>query len=203
MSHWRWKRRKRPPIEYILPDLEKEAASVNAGMDEIDAALDNVGTAKRHVVLGNHDQWVNHFIEEHPYLKDYEPHKLLKFRERGWTWTPHGDYYKVGDLNFTHGGHYTGVNHTRGTALGTGANVMYGHFHDQQVTKVQRLGGLYGAWSIGCLCKLKKPFLGGKPSNWNHGFAIVHFEKNGNFLVEQVEIFEGKCWVYGQRVEAK
>lgn len=204
VSHWRWKRRKRPPLEYILPDLVKEAEAVNAGLDILDAALDEVGTAKRHIMLGNHEEWLNHFLEEHPYLrKQYRPEILMRLRQRGYTWSPYGDYYRIGDLNFAHGGHYGGVNHTRALVLGVGANCMVGHWHDQQVTKVQRLGGLYGAWSIGTICKLKKPFMEGKPTNWAHGFAIVHFEANGNFHVEQVEIYSGRCWVYGQRVEAK
>ncbi len=204
VSHWRWKRRSRPPIEYVLPELEREIVAINEGMDRIDAELDKVACKTRHLITGNHENWLTDFTTEFPYLeKDYNLTTSLRLKQRGWGLLPYGEYLKVGDLNFIHGGHYTGVNHTRATVIGTGANVAYGHTHDQQVAKVQRLGGLYGAWSVACLCKLQKPFLRGKPSNWSHGFAVVHFEKNGNFHFEQVEIYDGVCWVYGQRVEAK
>jgi hypothetical protein len=204
VSHWRWRRRKRPPVEYIIPDLIKEATSINAHLDILDEALDKVDTKKKHMLFGNHEGWLNNFIEEHPYLaKEYNPSTLMRLKERGYTHSKCGEYYRIGDLNFAHGEHYGGVNHTRALVLGVGANCMVGHWHDQQVTKIQRLGGLFGAWSIGTLCKLNKPFMGGKPCNWAGGFAIIHFESNGNFNVEQVEIHNGICWVYGHKVTSK
>ena len=32
-SHWKWKRKKKPPLEYLLPDLEKDVSDVNKGMN--------------------------------------------------------------------------------------------------------------------------------------------------------------------------
>jgi hypothetical protein len=40
VSHWRWSRRKRPPLEYQLPLITKEADIVNHHMDRIDKVLD-------------------------------------------------------------------------------------------------------------------------------------------------------------------
>ena len=42
VSHWQWKKKKRPPLEYQLPFDEKEIEEVNKGMDIIDEALDKV-----------------------------------------------------------------------------------------------------------------------------------------------------------------
>ena len=39
VSPWRYKRRKRPPLEYTLEDLECEADKVNAGLDLFDNVL--------------------------------------------------------------------------------------------------------------------------------------------------------------------
>ena len=40
VSHWQWKKKKRPPLEFQLPDIKKEVKQVNEGMDAIDEALD-------------------------------------------------------------------------------------------------------------------------------------------------------------------
>ena len=42
VSPWRYKRRKRPPLEYTLEDLKIEAAAVNDGLDLFDKALKDV-----------------------------------------------------------------------------------------------------------------------------------------------------------------
>jgi len=40
VSHWQWKRKKKPPVEYIIPKLEEEIESVNEFLDKIDSSLD-------------------------------------------------------------------------------------------------------------------------------------------------------------------
>ena len=42
VSPWRYKRRKRPPLEYTIKDLVKEAKLVNEGLDLFDNALKSV-----------------------------------------------------------------------------------------------------------------------------------------------------------------
>ena len=42
VSHWQWKKRKRPPLEYQLPRVYEDIGAVNEGMDIIDEALDKV-----------------------------------------------------------------------------------------------------------------------------------------------------------------
>ena len=44
VSHWQWKKKKRPPLEYQLPFVYKEIEAVNKGMDVIDASIDKEGT---------------------------------------------------------------------------------------------------------------------------------------------------------------
>ena len=40
VSHWQWRKKKRPPLEYQLPTINKEIEAVNRCQDEIDEALD-------------------------------------------------------------------------------------------------------------------------------------------------------------------
>ena len=67
VSHWQWRKKKRPPLEYQLPSVEKDIIAVNSGMDIIDEALDKVNCKEKFFVEGNHDDWLNRFVEEHPY----------------------------------------------------------------------------------------------------------------------------------------
>tara|TARA_Y100000034_G_scaffold28305_1_gene34042 strand:- start:161 stop:439 length:279 start_codon:yes stop_codon:yes gene_type:complete len=35
-SHWQWKKKKRPPLEYQTPFIDQDIKDVNRGMDQID-----------------------------------------------------------------------------------------------------------------------------------------------------------------------
>ena len=54
-SHWQWKKKKRPPLEYQLPFIEQDIIDVNKGMDIIDEALDKAKCKEKHMIEGNHD----------------------------------------------------------------------------------------------------------------------------------------------------
>ena len=69
-SHWKWSKRKRPPLEYMLPSIEKDIKDVNDGMDIIDEALYKINCKNKHITEGNHDDWCNQFVLQHPYLKE-------------------------------------------------------------------------------------------------------------------------------------
>ena len=77
-SHWQWKRKKRPPLEYQLPFIDQDIAEVNAGMDWIDESLDKVNCKTKHMIEGNHDDWMNKFVDEHPFLKGYRFKECVK-----------------------------------------------------------------------------------------------------------------------------
>ena len=55
---------------------------------------------------------------------------------------------------------------------------------------------------MGCLAKLRKPFMKGRPHGWGHAIAVVHMERDGSFIVEVVEIQRGRAWVWGKEVRA-
>jgi len=203
VSHWKWSRQRRPPLQYVLDQLQEEAEYVNAGMDNISAAFKSAKTKDLHIIEGNHEVWVDGLVHENSHLrKDWAPENLLRLKERGFKYHRYGKYIPFGKLNLYHGGHYTGVNHTRAHCMGLSASVMYGHVHDAQKAALNKLGGFHGAWSIGCACKMDKPFLKGRPTNWSHNFAIVHLERGGTFHVDVVDIIKGVCFVYGKKVVA-
>ena len=68
VSHWQWKRKKKPPLEYIMPKVDEDIRAVNELLDIIDKSLDKVGCKERHMCAGNHDEWLDRFVEENHYL---------------------------------------------------------------------------------------------------------------------------------------
>ena len=41
-SHWKYKRKKAPPLEFLIKDFDQDVKEVNVGMDYIDESLDKV-----------------------------------------------------------------------------------------------------------------------------------------------------------------
>ena len=196
--------KKRPPLEYQLPFVDKEIEAVNAGMDIIDASLDKIKCKERYITEGNHDDWLNRFVDENPYLKGYLFKDAVHLKQRGYKYLPCGKLFNIGNLYFYHGNHFAGVNHTRNHLLRLGCNVMYGHHHDIQQSSVTHMDGAKSAWSIGCLKDMgadANVWLGNREHNWQHAFAIVNFYDKGNFNVELCTIINGKTVVDGELID--
>ena len=203
-SHWQWKKKKRPPLEYQLPFIEQDVIDVNKGMDIIDEVLDKVNCKEKHMIEGNHDDWMNRFVEEHPYLKEKRFKECVNLKERGYKYHQAGKYLKIGKLAFYHGHHFAGIQHSRNHLLRLGTNVMYGHHHDIQQSSVTHLDGQKSAWSIGCLKDMSQEqnaWLGGRNHNWSHAFAIVDFYEDGLFTVHVIQIINGKTSLWGEVID--
>lgn len=204
VSHWQWRKKKRPPLEYQLPFIEEDIVHVNAGLDIIDETLDKVNCKEKYFIEGNHDDWMNRFVEENPYLRQYLFKDAVKLKDRGYKYYKMGKYLRMGKLHFYHGHHFAGINHTRNHLLKLGANIMYGHHHDLQQSSVTHIDGVKSAWSIGCLKDMSEDenlWLGGRRHNWSHGFAIVDFFEKGYFTVHVMQIINGKTCLYGKVVD--
>ena len=206
VSPWRYKRRKRPPLEYTLEELKVEAAAVNDGLDLFDNALRAVGCTNKHMIEGNHDDWLNSFVDEFPYLPEYKFKNVMNLKERGYKYYPYGHLMQIGKLFFYHGGHYSTVNHTRQHVQNLGKNIVYGHTHDVQRHTLTKLdSGTIAAWSMGCLKNMsgdKNKWLRGRLHNWCHAFGIITWQSNGNFQIEVIDIQKGKASVWGQEIVA-
>lgn len=102
---------------------------------------------------------------------------------------------KAGKLNIIHGNEFNGtsspVNAARAYSVKAKTNVMAGHLHQVSYHPEVTLNGeTYGSWSVGCLCDLHPEYA---PYNkWQHGFAIVEVEDNGEFDVRNYQIINGK-----------
>ena len=206
VSHWQWKRKKKPPVEYIIPRIEKDVESVNLFLDKIDSSLDKAGCKKRHVCAGNHDEWLDHFVSEYPYLSQYGFKKAIKSDDRGYTYHKAGDYLKIGKMFFYHGHHFGGQYHASNHLRKLGCNIMYGHHHSLQQDSVTHMDGPKSAWSLGCLKDMssdKNKWLGGRQHKWAHAFGVIDFYSKGNFTVHIVQIIDGQASLWGELIKGK
>ena len=206
VSAWQWKRRKVPPLEYQLPAIDEEIREVNKGLDKIDKALDNVKCKTKYMLQGNHDEWLDRFVEKFPYLKEYTFRKACKIDERGYKYYPHNKPLKIGKINFIHGVYAT-VYHAKKHLEAYGSNICYGHTHDVQRHTLTKLdSGTIAAWAMGCLKDMsseKNKWLRGRLHNWCHAFGIITWHNNGDFQVETIDIQKGKAFVWGKEIIGK
>ena len=199
-----WKGRHAKPLEDLLPLLNKDVKAVNKGMDQIDKALDEVNCKERHFVQGNHEVWLDRFVERYPYLNKYMTEKVLKLKERGYKYHSFGKHLKLGKLYFYHGHQYGGQYHTSNHLRKLGCNIMYGHWHDLQHMTATHMDGPKAAWSIGCLKDMSpkaNDWLDNRSINWAHAFAIVDYYKRGLFTVHIIQIINGKTSLWGELIE--
>ena len=194
-------------LTYHLPLIDYEIGEVNEGIDQFDEALDKIKCKQRFILEGNHDNWLNLFVEnkvgDHPVLEEYTFEKACYWKERGNKFYEMNRPLKIGKLNFIHGS-YTNIYHAKKHLEVYGSNIMYGHCHDVQRHTLTKLdAGTIGSWSIGCLKDMRRhsnKWLRGRLHNWRHAFAIVTWWKNGNFQVEVIEITNGRCFVWGEEI---
>lgn len=101
---------------------------------------------------------------------------------------------RTGHLAHIHGHEFRGgggVNPARWLFLRAGENAICGHFHrtsehsEPNLSRKQR-----GAWTTGCLCTLTPDWM--RHTKWNHGFAWIDVEQDGNFRVKNIRIVDGK-----------
>jgi len=206
VSPFRYRGKKLPSLEFMLGGIDDEIRQGNEGVDQFDKVLDKIKCKERYILSGNHDQWLDFFVEKYPYMKDYTFRKALHWDKRGYKYFEYNEPLKIGKLNFIHGAYAT-VYHAKKHLEAYGSNIVYGHTHDIQRHSLTKLdSGTIGAWSLGCLKAFDSkynPWLRGRLHNWNHGFGIIDFYNNGNFKVEVVEIVKGITSVWGKMINGR
>ena len=203
-SAWRFKRKKAPPLEYLIKDFDKDVKDVNKGMDQIDESLDKANCKEKHITECNHDNWLNMAIEKYPYIPQYKFANAVDLAGRGYKYHKFGKHLKMGKLYFYHGHQYGGQYHTANHLRKLGCNVMYGHWHDLQQMSATHMDGPKSAWSIGCLKDMKEEandWLDNRRINWAHAFAIVDFFKGGLFTVHIIQMINGRTSLWGELID--
>jgi predicted phosphodiesterase len=148
---------------------------------------------------GNHeDRYLRYLKVKAPELMGmeiFDMPTLLHLPELGVDYVPELAIVQMGHLSALHGhewryGISNPVNPARGFYLRAKATCIAGHLHQTSMHVEKDLhDNVITCWSIGCLCDMKPSY---SPYNkWNHGFAIVEVDTDGEFRVHNHRIFDG------------
>lgn len=155
--------------------------------------------ARIYLKLGNHEERYERYMR----VKAPELLGIKKFELSNLIDAPHfkidiiGEkrICKIGKLFVLHG-HEVGkaifspVNPARGLYMRGKENVLGAHHHQTSQHTEKTMGeNIISAWSVGCLCDLHPEYL--PINNWNHGFAVVSQDAEGNFEVDNKKIIKG------------
>lgn len=143
--------------------------------------------------IGNHDQRFDKYImdnaEQLHGLVTLED--VLRLRDHRVKMVQSMTKVIAGKLNILHGHELPvkgAMNHARAVMMKTSSNVLMGHFHRSDRSYMRDLDGeVHAVFGTGCLCKLNPKYM--PINNWNHGWALVHLDKTGDFEVESMDIF--------------
>lgn len=188
LSHWNEMKPRHWTGKFLSKDYEAEAAQI----DQIKAKL----KPRRLIYLeGNHEHWVEQFLDKFPYLEGtLDVKQGLKLAQRGVEWVPVNHTVKIGHLYYMHG-MYTNPDHAKKTALNYQRCVRYGHTHDHQVHSVVSpvdASNVFNAMSCGCLCHRNPEYNHGRPNKWQNGFSIAYVLPNGTFTDYFIQIIKGR-----------
>lgn len=151
--------------------------------------------------LGNHELRWEHFIwqkaGEIVGLEEFKFEEVIKKRAPNLILIGDKRVIKLNELNGIHGHEYPGgmfspVNVARGLYTKGHVSAFQAHSHiSSEHTETDMDGKITTTWSIGCSCELRPAY---KPlSNWNHGFAIVDLDDDGeHYEFRNKRIYKGR-----------
>ena len=185
-------------------NLEFEVASMNRGLDELDA----LGARFKHFVAGNHE----HNLER--YLMQRAPElfnvvrvpELLRLRTRGWTYTPYKQHLRIGKLYVTHEVGRAGADAHRQARATFEGNVVIGHTHRMAMHYAgnakgkARVGAMFG-W-LGDASKIDYAHRVQALRDWQLGFGIGFRDRRGVVHLQACPIINGEVLINGKIVRA-
>lgn len=153
--------------------------------------------------IGNHEARMEMFLVKNaPVLlgvSDFELPVLLKFDELNIELVPSLTLIRLGNLPIYHGhelpqGMSSPVNPARGIWMRVQESLICGHWHrTSEHTESTGLNKkLSSCWSTGCLCDLSPDYA--IVNRWNHGFAWVETQADGNYEVFNHKIINGRVY---------
>jgi len=153
--------------------------------------------------IGNHEARMEMFLVKNaPVLlgvSDFELPVLLKFEESKIELVPSLTLIRLGSLPIYHGhelpqGMSSPVNPARGIWMRVQESLICGHWHrTSEHTESTGLNKkLSSCWSTGCLCDLTPDYA--IVNRWNHGFAWVETQADGNYEVTNHKIINGRVY---------
>lgn len=148
---------------------------------------------------GNHEYRLERYIQskcpELANLYGMDVRTQMRLDDLGVIHIPEYQLSRFGKLWIAHG-HELGLKSgsvyvARAVRLRVMANIMFGHFHRDQVDFATTLDGIHGSWAIGTLGYLKPRYIGAV-GQWTQGGATVRLHEDGkSFTVSAFQIRDG------------
>jgi hypothetical protein len=176
--------------------LKNFSALENSAKELKEAAIGS--STEAYWIQGNHEEWLDRYLDEHPELDGLEDFDLLGRVRKiipGINWIPFwskGTVLQIGKAKFIHGPR-------RGRGCGKvlrsyGGNVFFGHEHHDHYLSDSRLedNEMRGVQCCGTFQSPSVDFMAGAPNTWVHAFLEILFFKNGTFTYYMPRIFNGR-----------
>ena len=191
------------------------AQDVKAANEFLDEIVKAAPGAAVHYIEGNHERRVETWCvtqslrhqEDAEFLRRLVGvETVLKLADRGVTYyrmserhhdLPVSGCIQLGECLFTHGWS-TAAAAATAHAKRAGMCIVYGHTHRHQADVIRTVaGGVFGAWSPGCLSQLQNYYEHGAPNDHTHGYAVQIVAKSGRFLHLNVPVIDGESLFAG------
>jgi hypothetical protein len=141
---------------------------------------------------GNHEHWLDQFVDEHPEWDGMQPRIHLKLADRGWNVKECGLSHKVGKIRVIHGETLSGIgNQVTGTPAKKAlsmycGSILAGHFHSLQVqTQIMPhdVTQRWAAYISPCMSELNPAYVRNRPNSFINGVTLLEVRDGGDFNV--------------------
>mgnify|MGYP002624760568 FL=1 len=137
------------------PTFKQDMLSFQAAVRAFNKGLDG-SDIKRHVTLGNHEDRIWSFTNRTPEIVDMLDELLFAtLDDYGWSYSPYGEFYYVGDVGFTHtpmnmmGKPYGGMHAENQIARDALHDIVFGHTHKRLDKTYPKIGGKITVMNLG------------------------------------------------------
>ena len=128
------------------PSFMTDMISFQEALKAFDRGLDGYACPK-HITLGNHEARLFNYVNQHPEVANLLDEALYgPIEDHGWTCSPYGEFYFIGDVGFTHvpfngmGKPYGGMQSENTIARDALHDVVYGHTHKRLDKTFPKMG---------------------------------------------------------------
>lgn len=128
------------------PSFMEDMISFQEALKAFDKGLQGYKCPK-HITLGNHEARLFNYVNQNPEIVHLLDEMLYgPIEDHGWTCSPYGEFYFIGDVGFTHapltimGKAYGGQNSENAIARDALHDIVYGHTHKRVDKTFPKMG---------------------------------------------------------------
>lgn len=136
------KGKEKPSFGQDMQSFQEAIRAFHKGLDGYDVP--------KHVTLGNHEDRIWSYTNKNPEIVNMLDQILFAtMDDYGWTYSPYGEFYFIGDVGFTHaplntmGKAYGGMQSENSIARDAMHDIVYGHTHKRLDKTFPKIGNQF------------------------------------------------------------